>query len=230
MRALHTMMRPIIDGFLLHGWRGMAYVGNLPTSPWRGQMTIARDMHLVETSTKRLLLASEPVPEIKNLRTNTHHMLTATLNRNQSMNFNKMTKISTDLLDVEFRADLTNFGHNDRVGIEFKGKKDKLRVYFKGDYVIDRTNAGRHEWNNRFELVHTAPRLTNDTHINMRVVLDKSSLELFADNGLTVMTSIFFSEDNLRDSVSIFYESSDNTQNQLKLADLSLHQLKGSMA
>jgi fructan beta-fructosidase len=45
---------------------------------------------------------------------------------------------------------------------------------------------------NEFAAKHVAPRLTNTQKMNISIVLDESSAELFADNGLTVMTEIFF--------------------------------------
>jgi fructan beta-fructosidase len=43
-----------------------------------------------------------------------------------------------------------------------------------------------------FPKVSYAPRLTDKETLNIELVVDASSVELFADNGLTVMTSVFF--------------------------------------
>ena len=37
-----------------------------------------------------------------------------------------------------------------------------------------------------------APRFTNNEKMNISLLIDVSSVELFADDGLTVMTAIFF--------------------------------------
>ena len=39
---------------------------------------------------------------------------------------------------------------------------------------------------------HTAPRLSQDQRLVLDIIIDNASVELFADRGLSVMTSIFF--------------------------------------
>ena len=59
-------------------------------------------------------------------------------------------------------------------------------------YYIDRIKSGKTDFQKDFAAKHTAPRLTNDQSLSMSLIIDASSVELFADNGLTVMTEIFF--------------------------------------
>ena len=203
----------------------MAYLMEIPTNPWRGQMTLPRDMKLVELPNKRILLASQPVPEIEKLRTRSFTTLSRKLASNQTLNINNLTTISSNLLDIELTADLTHFGPKDSFGLEFSGVKDKLKVYFNDKFVIDRTNAGRHDFSNRFTLVNTYPRLTDSKQLKLRLILDTSSIEVFADNGLTVMTSLFFSDDNLSKNITLFYNSSEKN-NHVNLEQFAIHQLK----
>jgi fructan beta-fructosidase len=67
------------------------------------------------------------------------------------------------------------------------GYDSKLQQYF-----IDRTKAGKSDFNKDFAKRHFAPRLTDEKKMKISLVIDVSSIELFADDGLTVMTSIFF--------------------------------------
>ena len=59
-------------------------------------------------------------------------------------------------------------------------------------YFIDRTAAGDKKFHPEFAAKHVAPRISNSKNITLYAVLDKTSIELFADNGMTVMTDIFF--------------------------------------
>jgi fructan beta-fructosidase len=43
-----------------------------------------------------------------------------------------------------------------------------------------------------FAAQHTSPRFSTGQNINLRLIIDKASVELFADDGLSVMTGIFF--------------------------------------
>ena len=62
----------------------------------------------------------------------------------------------------------------------------------QNQYFIDRSKSGKTDFHKEFAAKHVAPRLTDKTKMNMSLVIDVSSVELFADDGLTVMTSIFF--------------------------------------
>ncbi len=59
-------------------------------------------------------------------------------------------------------------------------------------YFIDRTKSGKKDFHNDFAGRHVAPRFTSSSKMNLSLVIDVSSVELFADDGLTVMTEIFF--------------------------------------
>jgi fructan beta-fructosidase len=59
-------------------------------------------------------------------------------------------------------------------------------------FFIDRTSSGNVGFQKDFAAKHTAPRLAKSSDINLSLILDESSAELFADEGLSVMTEIFF--------------------------------------
>jgi fructan beta-fructosidase len=59
-------------------------------------------------------------------------------------------------------------------------------------YFIDRTRSGKINFHKEFAAKHFAPRFISDAKMNISLVIDVSSVELFADDGLTVMTEIFF--------------------------------------
>ena len=40
--------------------------------------------------------------------------------------------------------------------------------------------------------MHKAPRISKSDSMNLELIVDSASVELFADGGLTAMTSIFF--------------------------------------
>jgi fructan beta-fructosidase len=59
-------------------------------------------------------------------------------------------------------------------------------------FYIDRTNAGKKYFHQEFAARHVAPRLTKEKKLELTLVVDVASIELFADQGLTTMTSIVF--------------------------------------
>ena len=60
------------------------------------------------------------------------------------------------------------------------------------NYFIDRTKASKIYFNAAFAAKHTAPRISNNAVINISLIIDAASVELFADGGLSNMTEIFF--------------------------------------
>ena len=59
-------------------------------------------------------------------------------------------------------------------------------------YYLDRRASGKTAFEKGFAARHTAPRLSSAQNLDLTLVLDVASIELFADKGLTVMTQIFF--------------------------------------
>jgi fructan beta-fructosidase len=69
-------------------------------------------------------------------------------------------------------------------------------------YFIDRTHSGQTGFQEDFAAKHVAPRLTGNSKIDLLLILDVSSVEFFADDGLMVMTDIFFPSEPY-DNISI---------------------------
>jgi fructan beta-fructosidase len=69
----------------------------------------------------------------------------------------------------------------------------------KNEFFIDRTQSGKIDFEKSFGKKHTAPRFARSQNFDLTLVIDNASVELFADNGLTVMTEIFFPNKNFSD-------------------------------
>ena len=59
-------------------------------------------------------------------------------------------------------------------------------------FFIDRTHSGKIDFNPKFPGVFYAPRISDKNSTDIKIIIDRASVELFADGGLTVMTAIFF--------------------------------------
>ena len=73
--------------------------------------------------------------------------------------------------------------------------KEKLIIGYDkklNQYFVDRTSSGKVDFQKEFAAKHSAPRIADNQKMNISIILDESSAELFADDGLTVMTEIFF--------------------------------------
>jgi fructan beta-fructosidase len=91
-------------------------------------------------------------------------------------------------------------GSDSDVGIELSNARgERYRVGYRaadGVFYSDRTEAGENAFSDAFaDDVHEAPRQARGDTVRLRVVFDVASMELFADDGTTVMTEIFFPSD-----------------------------------
>ena len=59
-------------------------------------------------------------------------------------------------------------------------------------FYVDRTKSGKIDFESGFAKRLVAPRIAEDSNIKLTLVVDINSVELFADDGLTVLTGIFF--------------------------------------
>ena len=62
----------------------------------------------------------------------------------------------------------------------------------KNMYFIDRRNSGNISFHKNFGSINYAPRLSSSNEITLSIYLDLASIEVFADNGLSVLTSVVF--------------------------------------
>ena len=91
-----------------------------------------------------------------------------------------------DLKDDNYTFSFSNKSNNSiRFGIN---KKDKY-------FFIDRKNSGSVSFSDNFANKITKAPFSNDfDKLDVRVIVDKTSIEVFYNNGKTVMTEIFFPE------------------------------------
>ena len=91
----------------------------------------------------------------------------------------------------------------------------------ENQYYINRAKSGKTDFQNDFAAKHTAPRFAKEAAMNLSVIIDESSVELFADNGLSVMTEIFFPT---KPYTHIQLQSADHIQFK-KLEYIHLHSI-----
>ena len=165
---------------ILIGWMSnWNYANVVPTEKWRSAMTVPRELKLIEqnnnknASLKNFLLVSSPVKEF----------------------MNAFTEIISKENVIPNRIDIKAIKAMDFEIILSNTSNEKLIIGYHADkkqFFIDRTKAGVSNFNDGFAAVAVAPRLSFATNMDLSILLDKTSVELFADGGRTVMTALFF--------------------------------------
>lgn len=177
------------DRKLFIGWMSnWMYANEVPTTNWRSAATLARELKL-KMARDELFVASKPVKELALIQDS------PVVKRN--IRNNDTTNIETLLGEIQLPGSFA-IESSTKKSFSFVLSNDEgeqLVIGFdreKNEYYIDRSKAGISSFNKDFAAVHTAPRFSISTLVKLNLVIDVSSVELFADDGLTVMTEIFF--------------------------------------
>lgn len=195
------------------GWMSnWNYATTVPTSTWRSANTLPRDLSLKEVIGK-LYLASVPVPELNKIATSFKSLtnIKAKQYTIAGMDGNALPyriTIKTDKV-----SDLS-FNFSNAAGEKLVAGYDQT----KNEYFIDRSEAGKSDFNKDFAARHTAPRISSAKDITITIVIDNASIEMFADDGLSVMTDIFFPK-SLLNEVQVF-SNDDSLIRSLKVDKL----------
>ena len=176
------------DRRIFYGWMSnWQYAQVVPTDKWRSAMSIPRDLGLDKIGDK-YFITSKPVPELKIIE-GTPVALKDIDASNYSITENTGEFTGAARLDFTssqlrpFTITLSNNG-GEKVTLGYDSSSKS--------YFIDRTNSGKVSFEKGFAAKHTATRLATTPNMDMTLIIDNASVELFADKGLTAMTQIFF--------------------------------------
>lgn len=189
---------------LFLGWMSnWQYAQVVPTKKWRSAMTIPRELKLIRTKDD-LLIASQPVKEFAPMQSKPIVVENIIISKKIDIatktgpiKFPCRINLSIDKIK-DFSLSLSNsIGENVVIGYDEA----------QNQFYIDRTKSGKTDFQKDFAAIHTAPRFTSNKKTDITLVIDVSSVELFADKGLTVMTEIFFPNKSYN---KIHFQSADN--------------------
>jgi levanase/fructan beta-fructosidase len=190
---------PEEDGrHLFIGWMSnWQYANEVPTETWRSAMTIARELTLTKTGdTYRIV--STPVAEFQNYTGEKFTKSTVSVEGKTQIATSEEIDISNSVISFEIQ-DLKDQEYHFSLSSE---GDDVLKFGYDHsteEFYLDRSNSGLTDFNENFgDKVSTAPRLSKDSNLKVKAIVDNMSIELFFDDGETVMTEIFFPEQPIR--------------------------------
>lgn len=167
---------PESDGRRLFlGWMSnWQYAVAVPTDNWRSAMTLPRELKLL-TINDQPVLQSVPVEEL-------------------GEHFETSSSIDSggQLESAAYKLELSNIPESGLELIFENNIAEKLTISLsKDELLIDRTSSGLSDFNDLFASVHKAP--LPDVEIEkLQIFMDKSSIEVFVNDGLVVMTDLMF--------------------------------------
>ncbi len=181
------------------GWMSnWEYAQDVPTSPWRSAMSLPRELAL-RTTPDGLRLVQQPVRELRQLRGRHHRLRNASVAEANAWLGRRA--IASELLEIatEFEPveNTGNFGLKLRVGanesLTIVCDLAQRRVY------LDRTHSGRTDFQPKFSGIHEAPMRLRDGRLQLHAIVDRSSVEVFLNEGEGVVTDLFFASSNQRE-------------------------------
>ena len=179
---------------ILMGWmNNWQYARDVPTPYGRGATTLPRTLGLKEVGGE-LFLTSTPVKELDALNGKTTSLANINVKGSYDLTAKTGGKFET------FKLTLSTPEPNDFSVVLANEKGNELVVGYDKQanmYYIDRTKSGKTGFEKGFGKRITAPRLATDKTLSLTVLVDAASVEVFADGGLSVMTSIFYPEQPL---------------------------------
>ena len=169
------------------------YGGQIPTSPFRGTQSLVRSLGLTDAADGPVL-TQQPVG-IDSLRidgTPFSWSSAVTLN-NQTEPFGHAFEAGS-LLDIDWVLEPQGAAESD-LRLRY-GAQDWVDVVYNADdqtLAIDRTNSGQTGFHPEFPGIHAAPvTLDSQGRVSVRLILDWSMMEVFAQNGRHNITDRFF--------------------------------------
>lgn len=203
------------------------YAMNLNFTNWNGQAGIARELMLNMIDNNRIRLSSLPVREFNSLRIKqiaSNHSIPNV--QDIVFEFSEGSSEGRKLLvDIEMIFDLTNLKSDDQFNIVFFDINDNLTISLKSnEFTLDRSNSGKTNFPN-FGRLWKASRLTDSSELKLRIIIDRSSIEFFADDGLTVMTALFYSDEDIASKMAIQIHS-NSADSKVHLKELKAYQMK----
>jgi len=199
------------DSTMWIAWMGnWTYANNIPTDPWKGHQAIPRVLKLVKND-HGYQLRQYPIGNLASLRDTNYVEGETVINGKQSINGFK-PDWNVYELRVSFR--ITDKHQDFGVNLAEDGLSQKLVIgydAYTSRLYIDRRSAGLVNFNQNFPVVMYAPTpFPDDSIMDMHILLDQSSVEVFANKNQTTMSALVFTKPPAM-GISVFSNNGETT-------------------
>lgn len=202
---------------ILMGWMSnWQYGQDVPTKVWRSANTLPRELSVARVGDS-IYLASKPIEEVKKLFTKDIVIKKPPTGRNllqgtvAEKNPGAYRILISRMPAKDFSIVLANEEGNELI----VGFDAAARSYF-----VDRRKSGKVDFEPGFAKKIPGRRVSDAATIDLELYIDVASVELFADNGLNVMTAIFFPDRKMN---QLFIRSASGiTPDEVKIAVVRL--------
>ncbi len=194
------------------------YGGNIPTAPWRSAMSIPRQFSL-QTINGQVVLTQQPVADFPKLLGGTVYASTGSQVVLPGTSRAAAGNATGETLDIT--AEFQNV-NAERFGLKVrKGSNgDETLVGYdakRQEVFVDRWNSGNVGFDPSFPGIYVAPlKPDSQGHVTLQILVDWSSVEVFANNGQVALTAQIFPSPTSR-QVAAFAEGGDAILNSVNI-------------
>ena len=174
------------------GWlTNLEYAAKLPTDPWRGSQSIPREVKLRKLR-DGIRLVQLPIAELHKLRKRHTHLEDESVeSANQKL---RAKQVHGETLEILAEIEL---GTTNEIGFRLRQAPHQETVVGingkKSQVFVDRTQSGNVSFADHFGARHCGPIMIPQTRVvQLHVFLDRSSVEVFANRGETVLSELLF--------------------------------------
>ncbi|WP_317195499.1 GH32 C-terminal domain-containing protein [Rufibacter psychrotolerans] len=170
-----------------------SYAGNLPTSTWRGSMSLPRALALRRNGDGQVRLYQTPVQEVEKLRAAPAPVSF----QNQSITGSNQQLAAHAIAGTRYEVQFVLVPGNTtaKTGIQVrKGGQEVTEIGYDPEtnaIYLDRSKSGVH-FSGGYAQVFYAPLEKKEQELRFRIFVDESSVEVFVNDGALVQTARIF--------------------------------------
>ncbi|MGW9528653.1 GH32 C-terminal domain-containing protein [Paenibacillus terrae] len=198
------------------------YPFSFPTSPWKGQFSIPRELSL-KTTCEGIRLVQHPVSELTSLRSTLFSIENHSVTESSS---NILEGLNAGPCEIEAEFELPYVGAAMELGFHLRSGGDQRTVVgYKTDVqqmFVNRADSGLTDFSTLFSTLHEASLAPVGNRITMRIFVDESSVEVFCNHGEVVFSEIIL-PDSARRGMGFYTQGGE-----VKVVSLHVYALRNS--
>jgi len=182
------------DNRIMIGWmNNWKYGQALPTSPWKGTMSVPRTLSARKMTDGKYRLIQTPLASLAKLRNQTTQFAinNVPIGKKAFLDNN-----FTQTKSMELNATIENIGASEFGFKVFIGDREETIIGYdvaKEELFIDRVvSSKKTPFEPSFPSRDAMPYKINQGHVKLHIFLDQSTIEVFVDDGLRTMSALAF--------------------------------------
>jgi len=177
---------------LFIGWMSnWEYARDVPTETWRSAMTVSRELKLKKMGDKYVLV-SNPITELYKFVSKTIIKDTLVVDKQKTI----ISRNEVDLSRLSVELEINNLTENKYTFLFHNKFGDSLSFgldNIEKNYFVNRQKSGKVDFSDKFaNIISEAKKISPSNTLRVRALIDKTSIEVFYNEGETIMTEIFF--------------------------------------